>query len=98
MYGRSLARRDSAAASPSVEVQQAGTAYVRALMRLSQASDTERRPGLQAGAATLRAAASSLAEVAPNDPIAHRIRSSLELASTAGADSHAVGHRSIVWF
>jgi hypothetical protein len=79
-------------------VQQAGTAYVRALRRLSQASDTERQPGLQAGAATLRAAATSLADVAPNDPIAHRIRSSLDLATTIGADSHSVRGQSVIWF
>lgn len=95
--GRSLALTESQTTSPSLLVQQTGTAYVKALARLSRSSDTERRPGLQAGAATLRAAASSLAEIDPNDPIAHRIRSSLDVAS-AGPESHPVAARSVVWF
>jgi hypothetical protein len=98
IYGRSLGGSDAASASPSVAVQQAGTAYVQALMRLSQASDTERAPGLEAGAATLRAAATSLAMVNPDDSIAHRIRSSLDLATMTAADSHAAAGRSVIWF
>jgi len=95
LYGRALAasaadREASAAQSPAIQVQQAGTAYVSALVRLSRASDTERTPGLEAGTATLRAAATSLALVNPNDPVAHRIRTSL------GND--ATSDHSVIWF
>jgi hypothetical protein len=91
-FGRQLAAREVRSASPSMQVQQAGTAYVAALVRLSSASDTERSPGLEVGAATLRAAATSLAQIDPNDPTAARIRSSLS------DDNRATGDHSVIWF
>ena len=97
LYGRGLAAQQagqdaSAAQSPAIQVQQAGTAYVSALVRLSRASDTERTPGLEAGTATLRAAATSLASVNPNDSVARRIRSSLL------DDSRNTVDRTVIWF
>lgn len=91
-FGRQLAVREVRSASPSIQVQQTGSAYVAALVRLSSASDPERSPGLEAGATTLRAAASSLAQINPSDPIALRIRTSLD------NDSHATRDRSVIWF
>ena len=58
-------------------MQRAGTAYVAALVNLSTARDSERVGGVEAGAATLRAAASSLAQINPADSIATKIRSTL---------------------
>ncbi len=97
LYGRAVAARQagqdaSAAQSPAIQVQQAGTAYVNALVRLAHASDTERTPGLEAGTATLRAAANSLALVNPNDSIAHRVRSSL------ANENRNTGDRTVIWF
>ena len=96
-YGRGQAAQQagqdvSAAQSPAIQVQQAGTAYVSALVRLARASDTERTPGLEAGTATLRAAATSLALVNPNDSVARRIRSSL-----ANENRNTDG-RTVIWF
>jgi hypothetical protein len=91
-FGRQLAAREVRSASPSMQVQQAGTAYVAALVRLSGASDTERSPGLEAGTATLRAAATSLAQIDPSDSTAVRIRTSL------GDDNHSTGDHSVIWF
>lgn len=92
LYGRRIAAHDVESASPAIDVQQAGTAYVAALVRLSRASDTERAPGFEAGAATLRAAATSLVMVNPNDSIAHRIRKSLN------EDNHYAGDRTVIWY
>lgn len=93
--GRQLAAREVRSASPSIDVQRAGTAYVAALIRLSNADAGERTPGLEAGAATLRAAATSLARIDPNDPIARRIRSSVD---ASGDELHITGGHSVVWF
>ena len=92
LYGRRIAAHEVESASPAIDVQQTGTAYVAALVRLSRASDTERAPGFEAGAATLRAAATSLALVNPDDSIAHRIRKSLN------DDNHYTGDRKVIWF
>jgi hypothetical protein len=91
-FGRQLAAREVRSASPSMQVQQAGTAYVAALVRLSSASDTERSPGLEAGAATLRAAATSLAQIDPSDSTARRIRTSLS------DENHPTGDHPVIWF
>lgn len=96
VFGRHLAAaREVRSASPSIQVQQAGTAYVAALVRLSNARIEERSPGLEVGTATLRAAATSLAQINPNDSIAHRIRSSLDGESDA---LHSTSGRSVIWF
>lgn len=94
-FGRQLAARDTRTASPSIDVQQAGTAYVAALVRLSNANESERSPGLEAGTATLRAAATSLAQVNPRDSIAYRIRNSLE---ASGNPLQSNSDRSVIWF
>ncbi len=92
VFGKRLAERGAGVGSPSIQVQQAGTAYVAALVRLSRATDTERTPGIEAGTATLRAAATSLAQVDPNDQIARRIRTSLS------DDNHPASDQSVIWF
>jgi hypothetical protein len=91
LFGRTLAKRDAAPTSPSAQVQRAGTAYVAALVNLSRARDSERLGGVQAGAATLRAAAWSLAQINPADSIATQIRSTLSSAAV-GTDAN------VIWF
>jgi hypothetical protein len=98
-FGRQLAAREVGSASPSMQVQRAGTAYVAALVRLSTVQDSERSPGLEAGTATLRAAATSLAQIDPSDSTARRIRASLDAAANGVADEHhATSDRSVIWF
>lgn len=95
-FGRQMASRDVRTASPSIDVQQAGTAYVAALVRLSGAKDSERTPGLAVGTATLRAAASSLAQLAPDDSLAQRIRTSLD--GSGEPLQTPSGRSSVIWF
>jgi hypothetical protein len=98
-FGRRLAAREVRSASPSMQVQQAGTAYVAALVRLSTAKDSERSPGLEAGTATLRAAATSLALIDPSDSTARRIRTSLDATTNGVAgEHHAASDHSVIWF
>ena len=94
LFGRTLATREVRSASPATQVQRTGTAYVAALVRLSDARPDEQTPGVEAGAATLRAAAISLSQIRPNDSIAHRLRSSL---STTGSSSLA-SDPTVIWF
>jgi hypothetical protein len=98
--GRGLARRDAQAprTSPAAEVQKTGTAYVAALIRLSRAAKHEQSPGLEAGAATLRAAATSLAHVNANNPLALRLRTSLDLMADPVGTSQLSSDSSIIWF
>lgn len=98
--GQRMARPDINAMSPAAQVQQAGSAYVAALVRLGELS-TDSVPanvvaGLQAGTATLHAAAASLARIDPNDTQVERLRTVLELASTPPSNN-ANGHL-VVWF
>jgi hypothetical protein len=101
--GKQAARQSIQASSPSLEVQQAGSAYVNALMRLSHSQAIDRSTNLvaelEAGTATLRAAAATLALITPQDPVVQRIQSSLD----AAVDSRALGSRpstdsSVIWF
>ena len=100
VVGRGLARRavPPVPLSPAAQVQEAGTAYVAALIRLSHAANHERSPGLEAGTATLRAAATSLARIDSNDPLANRIRTSLDAAANPADPSQLSRDPSIVWF
>jgi hypothetical protein len=98
--GRGLAQREVQAPtlSPAAEVQEAGTAYVAALIRLSRATKHEQSPGVEAGAATLRAAATSLAHINANDPLADRLRMSLAAAAAPADSSQLSRDPSIIWF
>jgi hypothetical protein len=82
-------------------VQQTGSAYVAALMALARYSDSTKNPGVaegrEAAVAALYAAASELARLAPDSPIARAIASVL-----ADADPQLRGDqtraRNVVWF
>lgn len=82
-------------------VQQTGSAYVAALMALARFNDSTKSPGVEEGreaaAAALYAAASELARLAPDSPIARAIASVL-----ADTDPQLRGDqaraRNVVWF
>lgn len=82
-------------------VQQTGSAYVAALMALGRFTDSTKSPGVaegrEAAAAALYAAASELARLAPDSPIARAIASVL-----ADTDPQLRGEparaRNVVWF
>lgn len=82
-------------------VQQTGSAYVAALMALARYRDSTKSPGVaegrEAATAALYAAASELARLAPDDPMARAIASVL-----ADIDAQQRGEtaraRNVVWF
>jgi hypothetical protein len=103
LVDRRVPARGRTAASSSLDVQEAGTAYVAALVRLSQAAHGEQPhnlvAGLEAGTATLHAAAVSLSRIDPGDPVVRRIRTSLDAAAMSGSsDLPASGDSSIIRF
>jgi hypothetical protein len=84
-------------------VQQTGTAYVQALSRLSQVSDTTRGTGRQGGEVArqmLRQAASEVVRISPNDPVASGILAAFDRAGTgpAATQRDSAGRQSVVWF
>lgn len=96
-----LAAQTQTAMSAAQAVQQAGSAYVAALMALSHYADSTTSPALRQGreaaSAALYAAASELARLAPDDPLAQAIRSILLDADPRLRDEHAPA-RTVVWF
>ncbi|HSU17551.1 hypothetical protein [Longimicrobium sp.] len=84
-------------------VQQTGTAYVQALSRLSQVSDTTRagrQQGREVASSMLRAAADEVVRMNPNDPVASGILAAFDRAKTqaAPAQRDTAGKQSVVWF
>ncbi|HYH81646.1 MAG TPA: hypothetical protein VEX86_17705 [Longimicrobium sp.] len=84
-------------------VQQTGTAYVQALSRLSQVSDTTRGTNRQGGEVAqqmLRQAASEVVRINPNDPVASGILAVFDRAGAARtpAQRDSAGRQSVVWF
>jgi hypothetical protein len=84
-------------------VQQTGTAYVQALSRLSQVSDTTRagrQQGREVATSMLRAAADEVVRLNPNDPVASGILAAFDRANTqqARAQRDTTGNQSVVWF
>jgi hypothetical protein len=86
-------------------VQQTGSAYVQALARLSQASNTtagrQGTQGREVAQAVLRAAADEVVRMSPNDPVATGIlaafdRAGVQRAAAAGPDT--ASKQSVVWF
>lgn len=90
----------------SARVQQTGSAYVEALVALGQiaADDSDAQDvsqGREAAVAALYAAASQLARLDPNDPVATRILQGLDDIRTAdSADSNETrdDERQVLWF
>lgn len=72
-------------ASPAVEVQQAGDAYVRALRLLGQEDDASvsGHQAREVGVAALLAAASALAETAPTDSTMRKVIRELHVIRVA---------------
>ncbi len=90
----------------AVRVQRTGTAYVAALAALAQLN-SERQPaqrssdfvqGQEAAAALLRAAATELVQLDPNDPIAVRILQGLEDQRRRTAAEEESKPRRVFWY
>lgn len=100
-YGSRLAREEEPALSPVAEVQRAGSAYVAALVRLSESASHDSAhnlaAGLEAGTSTLRAAAFNAARMAPGDSTLGRLRDGLELVANI-ASIHARRDRDFIWY
>jgi hypothetical protein len=98
----SLVQRQDAQ-NAALLVQQTGTAYVQALSRLSQVSDTTRggtgRAGGEVAQQMLRQAASEVVRISPNDPVASGILAVFDRAGTRpAAQRDSAGRQSVVWF
>jgi hypothetical protein len=102
-FGQHMARLDIRMMSPAAQVQQAGSAYVAAVVRLG-ASSPDSVPadvlaGLQAGTTTLRATAATLARIDPRDAQVERLHAVLEFASnTSRNETNAANGHLVVWF
>jgi hypothetical protein len=90
------------AQTAALMVQQTGTAYVQALSRLQQVSDTTRganRQGSEVAQQMLRQAANEVVRVNPNDPVASGI---LAVFDRAGAQQRPAPtdstQQKVVWF
>jgi hypothetical protein len=99
-YGKRDARPAEPALSPVAELQRAGSAYVAALVRLSDstADDADAlAAGLEVGTSTLRAVAFNASSRLPADSTLVRIHDGLEMAAafTAGA---AASERALIWY
>jgi hypothetical protein len=95
--------RQRDAQQAALMVQQTGSAYVQALTRLSQVSDTShaaRQQGREVASSMLRAAADEVVRMNPNDPVASGILTAFDRASTqqSRAQRDTTGKQSVVWF
>ncbi|SOD02015.1 hypothetical protein SAMN05216486_1028 [bacterium JGI 053] len=86
-------------------VQQTGSAYVQALAKLSQASNTtagaQGQQGREVASSMLRAAADEVVRMNPNDPVATGILAAFDRAGVqqrASAKPDTAGKQSVVWF
>lgn len=86
-------------------VQQTGSAYLQALARLSQASNTatgaQGEQGREVATSMLRAAADEVVRMNPNDPVATGILAAFDRAGAqqrAAARPDTAARQSVVWF
>ena len=84
-------------------VQQTGSAYVQALTRLQQVSDTStagRQQAREVASSMLRAAADEVVRLNPNDPVASGILAAFDRARVQppGTQRDTTGKQSVVWF
>jgi hypothetical protein len=98
----SLVQRQDAQTA-ALLVQQTGTAYVQALSKMSQVSDTTRGANRQGGEVAqqmLRQAANEVVRISPNDPVASGILAAFDRAGAARrpAQRDSAGRQSVVWF
>ncbi|HYJ79358.1 MAG TPA: hypothetical protein VEW03_07150 [Longimicrobiaceae bacterium] len=89
---------------PALAVQQAGSAYVSALSRFASVADTagaaQTAQGREVAVAMLRAAASELVRISPDDPLASGILAALDRTRTQPTTTQAdtTGKQRVVWF
>jgi len=86
-------------------VQQTGSAYVQALAKLSQVSNTasgaQGQQGREVASSMLRAAADEVVRMNPNDPVATGILAAFDRAGAqqrAAARPDTAAKQSVVWF
>ena len=93
---------EPAATDAATLVQHAGTAYVDALSIMVQTLDAadaaKREQAWQVAAAPLRAAATEVVRIAPDDPLARRIVYGLEAEAGSGGMEPGAPVRHVVWF
>jgi len=94
--------RQRDAQTAALVVQQTGTAYVQALSRLSQVSDTTRganRQGREVAQQMLRQAADEVVRMNPNDPVASGILAAFDRgAQQRPAAGDTASQQRVVWF
>jgi hypothetical protein len=82
-------------------VQQTGSAYVQAMARFAELSDSastvQSAEGREVAARMLRAAADELIRIAPDDPLASAVLAGFQRADSAQA-ARAGGKQGVVWF
>lgn len=90
------------AQTAALMVQQTGTAYVQALSRLSQVSDTTRGggQGREVARQMLRQAADEMVRMNPNDPVASGILAAFDRGAQQRrpVTSDTTGQQRMVWF
>lgn len=101
-YGRTTRPHEPRLASPAAEVQRAGSDYVRAMQRLADSTPSvlpAAFQGIEAGTATLRAAAATLALRDGRDSVANALRARLDAAAIVLANDNVTSSgRPVVWF
>jgi hypothetical protein len=82
-------------------VQQTGSAYVQAMARFAELSDSasagQSAEGREVAARMLRAAADELVRIAPDDPLASAVLAGFQRADSAQA-ARTGGKQGVVWF
>lgn len=85
----------------ALAVQQTGTAYVQAMSRFAELSDSasagQTAQGREVAARMLRAAADELVRIAPDDPLASAVLGVFQRADSAQA-ARAGEKQGVVWF
>lgn len=86
----------------ALQVQHAGTAYVNALQALAIASDSTdpqiRQQGREVALAAFHAAASEVARLAPNDPVAAEILRGLQHTRELAQPARRNTDRKVIWY
>ena len=95
--------RAESAPQAAMAVQQTGTAYVQAMARFAELSDSSAAPqaaqGREVAVRMLRAAADELLRIAPDDPLAAAVLATFQRADSArAAAARPVDKQGVVWF
>jgi hypothetical protein len=97
-----VARAESAPQA-ALAVQETGTAYVQAMARFAELSDSAAAPqsaqGREVAVRMMRAAANELLRIAPDDPLAAAVLATFQRADSAQAQAARPGEKQrMVWF